>query len=111
MTAITFSRRKVGRTALEVTELGLGAATMAGMLGTNVPDQQARDTVSAALDAGIGYYDTAPHYGFGRSEHLMGDALRYRQDGVALSTKVGRLLKPVRSDADRTMESPWTRPF
>ena len=35
----------------------------------------------------------------------------HRHDGAAISTKVGRLLKPVRSDADRTMEHPWTRPF
>ncbi len=111
MTAITFNKRKVGRTDLELTELGLGSATLAGMLGTDVPDDQARSLVSAALDAGIGYYDTAPHYGFGRAEHLMGDALRYRDDTTALSTKVGRLLRPVRSDAERTVEHTWTKPF
>lgn len=111
MSATGFKQRKVGRTSLEFTELGLGSATLAGMNGVDVPDNGARALVSAALDARIGYYDTAPHYGFGRAEHLMGDALRYRQDGVAISTKVGRLLKPVRSDAERTVEHPWTRPF
>lgn len=111
MSAISFKTRKVGRTNLEMSELGLGSATLAGMLGTDVPDQQARDLVSAALDAGIGYYDTAPHYGFGRAEHLMGDAMRFRDDKTVLSTKVGRLLRPVRSDAERTIESPWTKPF
>ncbi|MGN6486936.1 MAG: aldo/keto reductase [Devosia sp.] len=111
MVATSFKQRKVGRTDLEFTELGLGSATLAGMNGVDVPDQVARSLVSAALDANIGYYDTAPHYGFGRAEHLMGDALRYRHDGVAISTKVGRLLKPMRSDAERTVEHPWTRPF
>src|SRR5690606_4067070 len=111
MGASNFRKRKVGRTDLEFTELGLGSATLAGMMGTDVPDDEARALVSAALDAGIGYYDTAPHYGFGRAEHLMGDALRYRHDGAAISTKVGRLLRPVRSDAERTVEHNWTRPF
>ena len=103
MSATAFKTRKVGRTDLELSELGLGGATLAGMNGTEVPDDQARAVVTAALDAGIGYYDTAPHYGDGRSEHLMGDALRYRQDGIAISTKVGRLLRPVRSEAERTV--------
>ncbi len=111
MSTSPFKKRKVGRTALEFTELGLGSATLAGMNGTDVPDDDARALVSAARDAAIGYYDTAPHYGSGRAEHLMGDALRYRQDGIAISTKVGRLLRPVRSDAERTMDHPWTRPF
>ena len=107
----SFKTRKVGRTALELTELGFGSATMAGMNGTVVTPETARATVSQALDAGIGYFDTAPHYGFGSAEHLMGDALRFRPEPFALSTKVGRLLKPVRSDAERTIESPWTQPF
>ena len=111
MSATSFKKRQVGRTSLELTELGLGGATLAGMMGNQVPDEQARATVTAALDAGIGYYDTAPHYGDGRSEHLMGDALRYRQDGVAISTKVGRLLRPVCSEATRTVPLGWTYPF
>ncbi len=111
MSATTFNKRRVGRTSLEFSELGFGTATLAGMLGTDVPDDAARSLVSAARDAGIGYFDTAPHYGFGRAEHLMGDGLRYRQDGIAISTKVGRLLKPVRSDAERTVEHNWTKPF
>ena len=106
-----FEKRRVGRTALDVTTLGFGGATLSGMLGTDVPAEQARATVTAAIDAGVGYFDTAPHYGSGKSEHLMGDALRFRNDGVAVSTKVGRLLRPVRTDADRTIEHPWTQPF
>lgn len=107
----SFNKRKVGRTALELTELGFGSATIAGMNGTVVTPEQGRSTVSAALDAGIGFFDTAPHYGFGSAEHILGDALRFRPEPYALSTKVGRLLKPVRSDAERTIESPWTQPF
>ena len=111
MTTTKFEKRRVGRTALEVTTLGFGGATISGMAGTDVPPAQAIATVAAALDAGVGYFDTAPHYGFGRSEHFVGDALRFRHHDVAISTKVGRLLKPVRSDAERTMAHPWTQSF
>jgi D-threo-aldose 1-dehydrogenase len=106
-----FKTRRVGKTALELTELGFGSATIAGMNGTVVTPADARGVVGAALDAGIGYFDTAPHYGFGRSEHLTGDALRFRTEPFVLSTKVGRLLKPVRSDQERTVQHPWTQPF
>jgi D-threo-aldose 1-dehydrogenase len=111
MTMPLFNKRRVGKTALELTELGFGSATIAGMNGTAVSHDQGRDLVGAALDAGIGYFDTAPHYGFGRSEHVLGDGLRFRPEPYALSTKVGRLLKPVRSDAERTIKHPWTQPF
>lgn len=106
-----FNKRRVGKTALELTELGFGGATIAGMGGTVVTPEAARGVVTAALDAGIGYFDTAPHYGFGRSEHFVGDGLRFRPEPFTLSTKVGRLLKPVRSDAERTVDHSWTQPF
>src|SRR5690606_9129050 len=66
---------------------------------TSVPADQARATIAHALDAGINHFDTAPHYGFGRSEHLVGDVLRERRAGTVLSSKVGRLLRPVHGTA------------
>ncbi|MEQ1769982.1 MAG: aldo/keto reductase [Devosia sp.] len=105
-----FKKRRIGRTALEVTELGIGSATIAGMNGAVITPEQARGTIADALAAGVGYFDTAPHYGFGSAEHLVGDALRFH-DGFAISTKAGRLLVPVRSDAERTVDHPWTQPF
>lgn len=106
----TFEKRRVGTTALEIPTLGLGGATLASIFQP-VPDEQARATVRHGLESGIGYFDTAPQYGFGRSEHLMGDALRFRQEGIVLSTKVGRLLRPVRSDSERTYKHTWVNPF
>ena len=97
MSKRSFEQRPVGQTALKVTTLGLGGASLAGNYSA-VPAEQARATVRHALDAGIAYIDTAPHYGFGRSEHLMGDVLRERRDGVVLSSKVGRLLRPVHGE-------------
>jgi D-threo-aldose 1-dehydrogenase len=88
-----FAKRKVGQTGLQVTTLGLGGASLAGIFSA-VSEDQARATINRALDVGINYYDTAPQYGMGRSEHLMGNTLRARREGTILSTKVGRLLKP-----------------
>ena len=104
----SFKTRRVGQTGLEVTELGVGSATAAGIFNP-VPDEQARSTIRAALDAGITYVDTAPQYGFGRAEHLVGDALRDRRKGVVLSTKVGRLLTPY--TGTETFRSNWANPF
>ncbi|MDP9011798.1 MAG: aldo/keto reductase [Pseudomonadota bacterium] len=86
------SRRSVGTTQATVTELGFGAAPL-GNLYRSIDGDAAQDAVSAALDAGIAYFDTAPFYGLGLSERRLGDALRDREAAV-LSTKVGRLLKP-----------------
>lgn len=72
--------------------LALGGAPL-GNLFDAVGEDAARATIEAALDAGVRYFDTAPHYGHGLSERRMGDALRGR-DGVVISTKVGRLLDP-----------------
>lgn len=104
--------RQVGRTALQLPVLGIGSATFPGQLGVVVPIEGARGTVDAALDAGVRFFDTAPMYGFGLSEHILGDQLRFRQEGVVLSTKVGRLLHPVPDETKRAPGSnPWTRPF
>ena len=57
----------LGKTGVVVTALGFGAAPI-GNLYEAVPDEQAAQTVTAAWDAGIRYFDTAPHYGMGLSE-------------------------------------------
>ncbi len=86
--------RQIGRTSVEVTELGFGAAQI-GNLYVEVDDDTAGAAVDAAWAAGVRYFDTAPHYGLGLSEARLGAALagRPRADFV-VSTKVGRLLVP-----------------
>jgi D-threo-aldose 1-dehydrogenase len=89
-----WNTRQVGRTALRVTEIGLGTATLAGRR-FNISQATGQAIVRAAWDAGIRYVDTAPFYGVGAAEHRVGDALREEnRDDWVLSTKVGRLLKP-----------------
>ncbi|MDY0908217.1 aldo/keto reductase [Microbacterium sp. CFBP9034] len=82
------------RRGLELTLLGLGAAQL-GNLYRVTTEQEVVDTVDAAWDCGIRYFDTAPHYGVGLSERRLGEQLRRRpRDEYVVSTKVGRLLEP-----------------
>ena len=86
--------RRIGRTALEVSVLGFGGNAL-GNLYDLVDEAVARDTVTAAWETGVRYFDTAPMYGHGLSERRIGDALRLLpRDELVLSTKVGRLLRP-----------------
>ncbi|MEO6826539.1 MAG: aldo/keto reductase [Microbacteriaceae bacterium] len=74
--------------------LAYGAANI-GNLYRELTDDQAQRTLQAAWDAGIRYFDTAPHYGLGLSERRLGAFLRGKpRDEFVLSTKAGRLLRP-----------------
>lgn len=74
--------------------LGFGGAPL-GNLFAPVADADALALVRRAHSRGIRYFDTAPHYGNGLSEHRLGTALRaVPRDDYLLSTKVGRLLTP-----------------
>lgn len=86
---------------VQLTELGLGGAAL-GNLYRAVSDDDALAAVEAAWDAGVRYFDTAPHYGLGLSERRLGRALAsYPRDDYVLSTKVGRLLVDDPSGAGR----------
>ena len=98
-------KRRVGQTKLEIDSLGLGGAPLGGNF-VNLGYAQAEELIQAAKNKGIGYFDTAPWYGFGRSERVMGDVLRGSE--YILSDKVGRLLAPgpVKNPADFGMVDP-----
>jgi D-threo-aldose 1-dehydrogenase len=87
-----------------LTRLGLGCAQL-GNLYHAIDDERALSTVEAAWDAGVRFFDTAPHYGLGLSERRLGRALRGRpRSGYTVSTKVGRLLEPVDAPGVRDTE-------
>jgi D-threo-aldose 1-dehydrogenase len=89
---MTLPKRRVGKTKLEVTTLGLGGAPMGGFRAT-IPETEAVALTDEGYEAGIRYFDTSPYYGYGRSELRMGAALRERpRDSFVLSTKIGRIL-------------------
>ncbi len=83
---------------IEFTTLGFGAAPL-GNYRRALTEAEADETLSAAWDAGLRYFDTAPLYGFGLSEQRVGRLLsdRKRSD-YTLSSKVGRLLERVPED-------------
>ncbi|WFE49401.1 aldo/keto reductase [Micromonospora sp. WMMD1155] len=87
------------RPQVRLTELGFGAA-QGGNLYRTTTDEEFASAVDRAWEAGVRYYDTAPHYGLGLSERRLGAALRERpRDEYVVSTKVGRLLVPSPQDA------------
>jgi D-threo-aldose 1-dehydrogenase len=89
-----FEKRRIGRSSLEVTALGLGCATLGGSR-IDITRDEAEAIIRAAWSAGVRYIDTAPYYGVGRAERCVGDAMReVPRDEWVLSTKVGRLLRP-----------------
>jgi len=88
--------RRVGKTNLEVTTLGLGGAPIGGFRAT-IPDAEALALTDAAWADGVRYFDTSPFYGYGRSELRMGAALREKpREDFVLSTKIGRIMHPLK---------------
>ncbi|WP_037682512.1 aldo/keto reductase [Streptomyces griseus] len=87
-------QRQIKNTSVSLTELGFGASVI-GNLYRVTPSEDATGAVDAAWEAGVRYFDTAPHYGLGLSERRLGAALRDRPRGeYVISSKVGRLLVP-----------------
>ncbi|KFB08117.1 aldo/keto reductase [Nitratireductor basaltis] len=87
--------RKIGKTEVEVSEIAFGCAGI-GNLYREVSDEDVQSVLKTAWDAGIRYFDTAPHYGRGLSEMRLGQFLEGR-NGFQISTKVGRVLSPAQS--------------
>jgi D-threo-aldose 1-dehydrogenase len=89
-------RRRIPKTDLQPTVLGLGTAPLGGMYAAvSLLDGEA--TVATAINLGLRYFDTAPMYGLGKAEHVLGHTLLKRAEidpnfEYVLSTKAGRLL-------------------
>ncbi len=87
-----FELRQISDTGISVTCFGFGGASMGNMY-TVAHDDQALMAIRAAYEAKVRYFDTAPMYGFGKSERLYGSVLKDQpRDAFVLSTKVGRLI-------------------
>lgn len=101
--------RTLGRTGLRVSEVGFGAWAIGGpsKLGEveigwgEVDDAMSLRAIQAAFDAGVTFFDTSDAYGIGRSETLLGKALRSKRDRVVIATKVG----------NRTLDGQWVKDF
>jgi D-threo-aldose 1-dehydrogenase len=86
--------RKFGRVDLKVTDMGFGAAPIGNFLKP-ITEETSDAMVQRAWDHGMRYFDTAPYYGHGLSEVRLGHSLRWKpRSDYAISSKVGRVLKP-----------------
>lgn len=86
--------RRLGKTGMEVSEIGFGGWGIGGSTGDSIgygptDDEVSRATLRKALESGITFYDTSPVYGYGRSESLIGEVFEGVRERVVLATKVG----------------------
>jgi aryl-alcohol dehydrogenase-like predicted oxidoreductase len=93
--------RKLGRSNIEVSAMGLGCWTIGGpwsgadghaMGWGQVDDAESIRAIRRALDLGINFLDTAANYGTGHSERILGQALAGRRDKVVIATKFGHII-------------------
>jgi aryl-alcohol dehydrogenase-like predicted oxidoreductase len=89
-------RRRLGRTEFEITRVGVGTAPIGS--GCDWPvfwgpqdESEALRAIHRALDLGVNWIDTAPFYGWGRAEEIVGRALEVHGDGTLLFTKCGTM--------------------
>jgi methylglyoxal reductase len=83
------NKRNLGLSAIQISPVTLGAWAMGGWFWGGADDDESEATVRAAVDVGITSIDTAPVYGFGHSERVLGRAIRGIRDQVQILTKVG----------------------
>jgi aryl-alcohol dehydrogenase-like predicted oxidoreductase len=80
--------RTLGRTGLQVSEIGFGAWGIGGSQWGGAEDAESTQSLERAIDLGLNFIDTALSYGGGRSERLVGDVVRRRPETVYVATKV-----------------------
>ena len=81
--------RPLGESGIKASVVALGTWAIGGWMWGGTDETDSIDAIHAGLDAGINLIDTAPVYGFGRSEELVGKAIAGRRDNVVLATKCG----------------------
>jgi aryl-alcohol dehydrogenase-like predicted oxidoreductase len=81
-------RRRLGRTGLEVSEVGYGAWGIGGSGWLGAKDDESLQALERALDLGVNLIDTALGYGDGHSEELVGQVVRGRAETVRVATKI-----------------------
>jgi aryl-alcohol dehydrogenase-like predicted oxidoreductase len=81
--------RRLGKSGFQVTEIGIGLWAIGGSEWGPVDDQNSLDTIEAALQSGITFFDTADVYGMGHSEKLLGKSMKGRRENYFVATKIG----------------------
>lgn len=105
----TTDLKTLSRVDLRLTALGLGCAQMGGLYRATSA-REVEEVFASAWAAGVRYFDTAPYYGYTRSEHRLGAQLAdCPRHEYVVSTKVGRLLRPDASVAPG--DGGWANPY
>ena len=81
--------RRLGNSGIDVSVIAFGAWAIGGWMWGGADEADAIKAIEAAIDAGITTIDTAPAYGFGRSEEIIGKAVAAKRDKVQILTKYG----------------------
>ena len=81
--------RQIGNTEIQASAVALGCWAIGGTWWGGADDKESIKTIQTAIDAGITLIDTAPVYGFGRSESVVGQAIQGRRDRVIIASKCG----------------------
>jgi aryl-alcohol dehydrogenase-like predicted oxidoreductase len=82
-------QRPFGSSGLEASVIGLGTWAIGGWMWGGADDRASISAIQASIDEGVTLIDTAPAYGFGRSEEIVGQAIAGRRHDVVLATKCG----------------------
>lgn len=80
---------ELGKSGIKTSVIALGTWGIGGWMWGGADEAESIDAIHAALDHGVNFIDTAPLYGFGRSEEVVGKAIAGRRDSVVLTTKCG----------------------
>src|SRR5437667_5493994 len=86
---MTMETTLLANTNISASRIALGTWAIGGWMWGGSDERDAIGTLHAALDHGINLIDTAPVYGFGRSEEIVGKALDGRRDRALIATKAG----------------------
>lgn len=81
--------RDIGRSGVKASAVGLGTWAIGGWMWGGTDEAQSIAAIQASLDAGVSLIDTAPAYGLGRSEEIVGKAIAGRRDKAVIATKCG----------------------
>ena len=87
--ATAAAHREIGKTGVRASAVGLGTWAIGGWMWGGTDEAESIAAIRAAIDAGVTLIDTAPAYGMGRSEEIVGKAIAGRRDEVVLATKCG----------------------
>jgi len=81
--------RQIGKSGVHASAVGLGTWAIGGWMWGGTDEQASIRAIEASVDAGISLIDTAPAYGLGRSEEIVGKAIKGKRDRVVIATKCG----------------------